>query len=66
MTQKHLETMLHGLFKQVVSEMAEEPPKKLRGEGARIYKFAFNSYQAGFLHGMTAGLAINRDGGEAA
>lgn len=56
MTEKLLAATLEKLFSHIIPLMDNEQPKKLKGEGEKIYCFGFEAFQAGFLYGIQAGL----------
>jgi len=56
MTAELLSVTLKDLFVHSIPQMDSEQPKKIKGEAQRIYEFGFESFQAGFLYGMSAGI----------
>jgi len=68
MAEDLLADTLEVLYVQAIPNMDAEQPKKLFGEGEKIYCFGFESFRFGFMYGLKAGVGTmdGDDGLEAA
>ena len=56
MPEELLTDVLEDLYANAIPQMDAEQPKKLFGEGVKIYYFGFESFRFGFMYGLKAGL----------